>query len=77
MLQQHGWEQGKGLGATESGVTAPVQMAQKAGETTGVGTVATHEVDAGDDDVEQYRKRMMLAYRFRPNPLNNPRRAYY
>ena len=23
------------------------------------------------------RKRMMLAYRFRPNPLNNPRRAYY
>ena len=31
----------------------------------------------GDDAFEQYRKRMMMAYRFRPNPLNNPRRAYY
>eukprot|EP00618_Florenciella_parvula_P030807 CAMPEP_0119495714 /NCGR_PEP_ID=MMETSP1344-20130328/19256_1 /TAXON_ID=236787 /ORGANISM="Florenciella parvula, Strain CCMP2471" /LENGTH=52 /DNA_ID=CAMNT_0007531319 /DNA_START=7 /DNA_END=165 /DNA_ORIENTATION=+ len=52
-------------------------MAQGAGEGTGVGVAATHEVDKMDDDVEQYRKRMMLAYRFRPNPLNNPRRAYY
>ncbi|BAT07229.1 Os09g0281600, partial [Oryza sativa Japonica Group] len=22
-------------------------------------------------------KRMMLGYRYRPNPLNNPRKAYY
>jgi splicing factor 4 len=38
---------------------------------------ASHEVEEGDDAFDQYRKRMMLAYRFRPNPLNNPRRAYY
>ena len=77
MLQQQGWEEGQGLGAKGSGATAPVNMAQGAGEGTGVGVAATHEVDKMDDDVEQYRKRMMLAYRFRPNPLNNPRRAYY
>ena len=46
-------------------------------EGSGVGTSATHEVAENDDDFDQYRKRMMLAYRFRPNPLNNPRRNYY
>ena len=35
------------------------------------------EVQADDTDVDQFRKRMMLAYRFRPNPMNNPRREYY
>ena len=25
---------------------------------------------------DRYRKRMMMAYKFRPNPLNNPRRQY-
>jgi hypothetical protein len=29
----------------------------------------THLVKADDDDYEEYRKRMMLAYRFRPNPM--------
>jgi hypothetical protein len=29
-----------------------------------------------DDDVEIFRKRMTLAYKFRPNPMNNPRREY-
>jgi hypothetical protein len=42
-----------------------------------VGVAASHEVEESDDAFDQYRKRMMLAYRFRPNPLNNPRRAYY
>jgi hypothetical protein len=42
-----------------------------------VGVTASHEVEEDDDMFDQYRKRMMLAYRFRPNPLNNPRRAYY
>ena len=45
--------------------------------TNSIGVSATHEVEEGDDAFDQYRKRMMLAYRFRPNPLNNPRRAYY
>mmetsp|Transcript_6716 Transcript_6716/g.25971 ORF Transcript_6716/g.25971 Transcript_6716/m.25971 type:complete len:83 (+) Transcript_6716:1444-1692(+) len=43
----------------------------------GVGVEATHEVKAGDDEFDTFRKRMMLAYRYRPNPLNNPRRHYY
>jgi len=44
---------------------------------SGIGVHATHEVQANDNEFDQYRKRMMLAYRFRPNPLNNPRRDYY
>jgi splicing factor 4 len=36
-----------------------------------------HEVAEGDDMFEQYRKRMMLGYKFRPNPLGNPRKSYY
>ena len=46
-------------------------------EGSGIGVHATHEVQANDNEFDQYRKRMMLAYRFRPNPLNNPRRDYY
>jgi len=37
----------------------------------------TEGPEEDDDEFDQYRKRMMLAYRFRPNPLNNPRRQYY
>ena len=36
-----------------------------------------NDVKADDDEFEMYRKKMMLAYKFRPNPLNNPRRPYY
>jgi hypothetical protein len=46
-------------------------------EGAGIGVQATHDVTAEDTEFDQYRKRMMLAYRFRPNPLNNPRRNYY
>lgn len=42
----------------------------------GVGMADPGEVTKDDDPFEQYRKRMQLAYRFRPNPNNNPRRAY-
>ena len=58
-------------------MTAPVNLHQAAGEGVGIGTEATHEVQEDDDAFDQYRKRMMLAYRFRPNPMNNPRRQYY
>jgi hypothetical protein len=34
------------------------------------------DVQPEDDAFAQYRKRMQLAYRFRPNPNNNPRRSY-
>jgi len=36
---------------------------------TGVGMASTGDVSSSDDDFDAYRKRMMLAYRFRPNPL--------
>ncbi|MBA0853851.1 hypothetical protein Goshw_022851 [Gossypium schwendimanii] len=35
------------------------------------------EVTPYDDINEQYKKRMMLGYRYGPNPLNNPRKSYY
>ena len=36
---------------------------------SGLGTELPGEVDKDDDAFTTYRKRMMLAYRFRPNPL--------
>ena len=36
---------------------------------SGIGAEAVGDVKQEDDDFEVYRKRMMLAYRFRPNPL--------
>jgi len=38
-------------------------------ERMGLGTAKPGEVGEGDDEFDQYRKRMMLAYRFRPNPM--------
>ena len=35
----------------------------------GLGVSEVHNLEAGDDEFEAYRKRMMMAYRFRPNPL--------
>ncbi|CAK1597644.1 unnamed protein product [Parnassius mnemosyne] len=43
----------------------------------GLGASSSDMVSSEDDEFDAYRKRMMLAYRFRPNPLNNPRRPYY
>ncbi|NXM37859.1 SUGP1 protein, partial [Gymnorhina tibicen] len=43
----------------------------------GFGIERPAELTKEDDEYEAFRKRMMLAYRFRPNPLNNPRRPYY
>ena len=38
-------------------------------EKGGIGTEKVADVKKEDDDFEVYRKRMMLAYKFRPNPL--------
>ena len=38
-------------------------------EGRGLGIERPSELDAEDDEFDAYRKRMMLAYRFRPNPL--------
>lgn len=55
----------------------PISSSARCAVLCSVGVAASHEVEESDDAFDQYRKRMMLAYRFRPNPLNNPRRAYY
>lgn len=38
-------------------------------ENQGLGIDRPDGIEAGDDEYDAYRKRMMLAYRFRPNPL--------
>eukprot|EP00611_Tribonema_gayanum_P020848 TRINITY_DN3898_c0_g2_i1.p3 TRINITY_DN3898_c0_g2~~TRINITY_DN3898_c0_g2_i1.p3 ORF type:complete len:184 (+),score=75.24 TRINITY_DN3898_c0_g2_i1:959-1510(+) len=77
MLQRAGWKEGEGLGKEGSGASAPVNMAGAGPAGSGVGATATDAAEGDDDEFDSYRKRMMLAYKFRPNPLNNPRRAYY
>jgi len=78
MLQKMGWSgPGVGLGAGGSGILNPIGKSGSGSERQGLGTVNPGEMQADDDEFDTYRKRMMLAYRFRPNPMNNPRRAYY
>jgi len=78
MLQKMGWTEGSGLGTSGQGITAPINQGKQSSDKTGVGIKdKPHDLERDDDEFDAYRKRMMLAYRFRPNPLNNPRRAYY
>eukprot|EP01068_Selenidium_serpulae_P014573 Selendium_serpulae@DN6113_c0_g1_i10.p1 len=70
LLQKAGWTEGQGLGRDCSGITEPIvakdiKVIEEASSTS-----------ENSDEFAAYRKRMMLAYRFRPNPLNNPRRSY-
>lgn len=77
MLQQAGWKEGMGLGSQGQGITAPVNRGRAPEDIGGLGEDKPGEINKEDDEFDLYRKRMMLAYRFRPNPLNNPRRPYY
>ena len=77
MLQRAGWHEGQGLGAQQQGIVAPVNKGRSSLDSTGVGSGNFQSVGSDDDEFSLYRKRMMLAYKFRPNPLNNPRRPYY
>lgn len=76
MLKKFGWTEGQGLGQDGSGITAPVNATRR-NEAQGLGASLPQDLTTNDDEYDAYRKRMMLAYRFRPNPLNNPRRSYY
>lgn len=80
MLKQQGWQEGQGLGVGAGGIVNPVeaQSGGGAGPGTGVGAGSSSgATSAEESEFDQYRKRMQLAYRFRPNPMNNPRRDYY
>ncbi|XP_006814600.1 SURP and G-patch domain-containing protein 1-like [Saccoglossus kowalevskii] len=77
MLQKAGWKEGEGLGSEGQGRKDPVNKGKTTMDTAGLGTEKPGDLQAEDDEFEMFRKRMMLAYRFRPNPLNNPRRPYY
>eukprot|EP00795_Rhopilema_esculentum_P005904 gene5904-11241_t len=77
MLQQAGWQEGAGLGSSGKGIKEPINKGATSFDNAGVGVEKPAEVAKDDDEFDIYRKRMMLAYKFRPNPLNNPRRPYY
>ncbi|CAI8030530.1 SURP and G-patch domain-containing protein 1 [Geodia barretti] len=72
LLQKAGWDEGAGLGAQKQGITAPVNKGKQSFDQSGLGVVKPAEVKKSDSEFDLYRKRMMLAYRFRPNPLVSP-----
>ncbi|KAK6928700.1 SWAP/Surp [Dillenia turbinata] len=77
LLSKMGWREGEGLGSSRSGMSDPIMAGNVKIDNLGVGAQKPGEVTPDDDIYEQYKKRMMLGYRYRPNPLNNPRKAYY
>ncbi|XP_010742542.1 SURP and G-patch domain-containing protein 1 isoform X2 [Larimichthys crocea] len=77
MLMKMGWKEGEGLGSEGQGIKAPVHKGTTAMNGAGFGVDRPATLTKNDDEYDAFRKRMMLAYRFRPNPLNNPRRPYY
>ncbi|XP_062843956.1 SURP and G-patch domain-containing protein 1 isoform X2 [Trichomycterus rosablanca] len=77
MLMKMGWKEGEGLGSEGQGIKNPVNKGTTAVNGAGFGVDRPADLSKNDDEYDAFRKRMMLAYRFRPNPLNNPRRPYY
>ncbi|XP_047322221.1 SURP and G-patch domain-containing protein 1-like protein isoform X2 [Impatiens glandulifera] len=77
LLSKMGWKEGEGLGSSRSGIANPIMAGDVKLNNLGVGASQPGEVVPEDDIYEQYKKRMMLGYKHRPNPLNNPRKAYY
>ena len=73
-----GWSEGAGLGAGGAGRVEPVAPVSNGGphSTLGVGA-GCGGGESADDIFEAYQRRMALGYKHRPNPLGNPRRAYY
>ena len=63
MLQKAGWESGKGLGAEGQGIKAPVNRGPVTANNMGVGVAIPENVTKDDNEFDQYRKRMMLAYK--------------
>lgn len=76
LLKKLGWSEGTGLGRDRTGIVNPI-AAGAALPGAGLGTKEAIEVSSSDDSFLQYKKRMALSYRFRPNPLNNQRTPYW
>ncbi|KAJ7949135.1 SURP and G-patch domain-containing protein 1-like protein [Quillaja saponaria] len=77
LLSKMGWKEGEVLGSSRKGIADPIMAGNVKMNNLGVGAEQPGEVTPEDDIYEQYKKRMMLGYRYRPNPLNNPRKSYY
>ncbi|KAK2107970.1 SURP and G-patch domain-containing protein 1 [Saguinus oedipus] len=77
MLMKMGWKEGEGLDSEGQGIKNPVNKGTTTVDGASFGTDWPAELSKEDDKYEAFHKRMMLAYRFWPNPLNNPRRPYY
>lgn len=60
---------GEGLGSSRKGISDPIQAGNVKKDHLGVGANNPGDVTPEDDIYEQYKKRMMLGYRYRPNPL--------
>ncbi|KAJ6905380.1 hypothetical protein NC652_023206 [Populus alba x Populus x berolinensis] len=69
LLSKMGWKEGEGLGSSRSGISNPIMAGNVKKDHLGVGAHNPGEVSPDDDIYEQYKKRMMLGYRHRPNPL--------
>ncbi|KAH8359078.1 hypothetical protein KR093_004205 [Drosophila rubida] len=69
MLQKLGWKEGQGLGQDGAGIVDPVNKAPQRDGNQGLGVSSAAQPEDCDNEYDAYRKRMMLAYRFRPNPL--------
>lgn len=63
------WHSGEGLGSSRNGISNPIMAGDVKKDHLGVGAHNPGEVTPEDDIYEQYKKRMMLGYRHRPNPL--------
>jgi hypothetical protein len=69
LLEKFGWKEGQGLGKNSQGIIDPVNKGVTPVNHGGLGQDRPSDLDRNDDEFQMYRKRMMLAYRFRPNPL--------
>jgi splicing factor 4 len=82
LLSKMGWTEGAGLGAGGGGIVNPIAPVGNGGPHSTLGVGAGGGGGGGDgegsgDIFEAYQKRMALGYKHRPNPLGNPRKAYY
>ncbi|KAK9724339.1 hypothetical protein RND81_05G065600 [Saponaria officinalis] len=69
ILSKMGWREGKGLRSSRKGIADPIQAGNVKKDHLGVGAQQTGELTPEDGIYGQYKKRMMLRYRHRPNPL--------